>query len=91
MESPFDADCGMCAMEVSHRLRSAGHFAESLSFRMYICDECGNKRCAKAQDHTEACDEGAATIERNRRRALEPRKTVAEMLAILDAEVDSNV
>jgi hypothetical protein len=53
--SPYDADCWIDGMIISRKLTAAGHWTESLMFPMYVCPECGNKRCPKATWHEEAC------------------------------------
>jgi hypothetical protein len=55
LKTPFDADCWIDGELISRKLSAAGHFAESLSFPMYLCPECGNKRCPKATWHEMAC------------------------------------
>lgn len=56
--TPFDADCGRCGGEYAERLRAEGRIGESMSFPMYVCEECGSKRCARAAWHDAPCDEG---------------------------------
>lgn len=53
--SPVDGDCTVCAHQISKRLQDAGHFAESMQFRMYTCPDCGNKRCPRGSWHENAC------------------------------------
>lgn len=55
-DTPFLADCWTCAQASADRLKARGDFAASVSFRMYVCPECGDKRCAKATDHHNGCD-----------------------------------
>lgn len=49
------ADCWKCAEAESKRLEEAGDWVGSLGFMMYLCPECGNKRCPKATDHDLPC------------------------------------
>ncbi|OAN35074.1 hypothetical protein A4X17_11370 [Plantibacter sp. H53] len=56
LRTPFGEDCQKCARRLSDQLREAGHFVESLLFRMYVCPSCGDKRCSKAKDHEQPCD-----------------------------------
>lgn len=53
--SPFDADCWVDGEIISRKLAAAGHWVESLSMPMYVCPQCGNKRCPKATWHGETC------------------------------------
>lgn len=51
-------DCWACANENARQeFRETGK--KRMSFFMYLCPECGNKRCAKANDHLFDCDKGA--------------------------------
>lgn len=58
---PFDADCWRCANLAADRLPETD-IADRMARRMYLCPECGNKRCRKAADHEFRCDQGAAEI-----------------------------
>jgi len=62
-DAPFLADCWTCAQASADRLKARGDFAASVSFRMYVCPECGSKRCAKATDHHNGCDAAARATE----------------------------
>lgn len=50
-------DCWACANENARQeFRDTGK--RRVSFFMYLCPECGDKRCAKAADHLNECDKG---------------------------------
>lgn len=53
---PFDADCGRCANVAADKLPDDDPHKHAR--RMYLCPECGNKRCRKAADHEISCDKG---------------------------------
>lgn len=51
----IEADCWSCAGVKSDLLKQSGNWAESISFQMYVCPYCGNKRCDAAQNHNSKC------------------------------------
>lgn len=71
----WQADCARCSKDISDRMIASGEmtWVDALSSPMWVCPVCGNKRCARASDHREQCDEGAATVEANRLREIETR------------------
>jgi len=90
MGAPFDADCGRCASLAASRLPDGD--VRRFAFRMYLCPECGNKRCRKAGDHEFACDKGASTealdrVQRTFREAMDRRaatKALTDLIAAAD-------
>lgn len=61
LRTPFDADCWECASEISDRLAEAGHWMEAMSFPMFLCPTCGNKRCPRASNHGNECTRSNAS------------------------------
>lgn len=57
VSDPFWADCWRCANLAADKL-PADDNAGRLARRMYLCPECGDKRCQKAADHELSCDRG---------------------------------
>lgn len=49
-------DCCMsCDSRRRERLAKEGNFAASLTRRMIVCPDCGNKRCPRATHHSQRC------------------------------------
>lgn len=53
----WQADCATCGNELRERMIAEGKldWALSLSSPMWLCSECGNKRCPKATWHENEC------------------------------------
>lgn len=64
----WQADCARCSKEISDMLLASGEMEwyQAAQQPMWVCPSCGNKRCAKASDHENACDRGAAEIARRK-------------------------
>lgn len=54
-EGFFDTDCARCRDEWEERNQHLP-FSVLLARRMYVCSECGSKRCPKAWDHRNQCE-----------------------------------
>lgn len=52
----FRQDCWTCAGKAAKAYNDAHPGDMWLSFDAYLCPECGNKRCAKANDCEKKCD-----------------------------------
>lgn len=53
LPKPFDADCKTCGLERQEALENAGQGFWHI--RMFLCPNCGNKRCPKAENHRHKC------------------------------------
>jgi len=51
----LDADCWSCANEISDELKIQGDLVAAISYVMYLCPDCGSKRCPKASDCGRRC------------------------------------
>ena len=58
---PFNADCWACAHEAAKHLEAEGDFVGSIARRMYLCPQCGDKRCPKAVNHRNDCPHNTPT------------------------------